>query len=113
MPRRRGHRRVTLSGFYLGVLISSAIGLGFHLLRGGRLQHLVLFLATSWIAFFVGHWVSDWLNWRFLRLGTLNLFPALLATALGLAAASLLIGPPGSSHPRRSPLPPPDDEEST
>ena len=78
---------------FLGTLIAIACGLVFHLIRGGKLSRLVLYLATAWVAFFAGHMVGLWLKWDFMRLGSLNLFPALLATMLGLISASVLAGP--------------------
>ena len=86
---------------FLGTLIAIACGLVFHLIRGGRMSRLGLYMATSWVAFFVGHVVGLWLEWDFLQLGSLNLFPALLATMLGLISASVLAGPEQSSIDRR------------
>ena len=86
---------------FLGTLIAIACGLVFHLIRGGRISRLGLYVATAWVAFFVGHMVGLWLEWDFLRLGSLNLFPALLATALGLISATVLAGPERPSVGRR------------
>jgi len=77
---------------YIGFLISSAIGLVFHLLRGGSLPRMILYLATSWISFSAGHMLGEWLDWRAFRVGSINLLPALLATLIGLLTASILAG---------------------
>ena len=86
---------------FLGTLIAIACGLVFHLIRGGRTSRLGLYVATAWVAFFVGHMVGLWLKWDFLRLGSLNLFPAILATVLGLISASVLAGPERAPIGRR------------
>ena len=78
---------------FLAMLIATSCGLVFHLIRGGGLARLGLYVLTSWVAFFIGHLVGTWLEWDFMRIGTLNLLPALLAIALGLFIASLLAGP--------------------
>lgn len=77
---------------YLGFLISSAIGLVFHLLRGGPLPRLILYLVTAWISFFAGHMFAEWIEWRALQVGSINLLSALLATLIGLLTASILAG---------------------
>lgn len=84
---------MTAPSAFLGLLIAAALGFLFHLVRGGRLVRLGLYLGTSWIGFFAGHFVGEWWNWRMLRLGSLNLFASLLGAALGLIAASILAGP--------------------
>ena len=93
MSWRRDHTTMTTPGILFGFLISSMVGLIFHFIRGGSFTRLLLHVFTSWIAFFVGHFVGEWTNWQFLRYGTLNLFPALLATIVGLIATTILGGP--------------------
>jgi hypothetical protein len=88
---------------YLGLLISSLIGLLFHAVRGGSLARLLLYLVTSWVAFFLGHTLAGWMGWEAGRLGGLNLLPAVLATIIGLLVASVLAGP----RERRAPPPRP------
>src|SRR3990172_5486406 len=71
--------------------------------RGG-LSGIALDVVAAWVSFFLGHAVGEWLHWELARLGPLNLFPAFLATILGLIAASALVGPekaPGPRWPRR------------
>lgn len=100
---------MTVQSILLGLLIASILGLLFHLIRGGGFGRLALYVATAWVSFFTGHIVGNWLDWRALRIGPLNLLPALLATVLGLIAASLLAGRErgAGSHP---PTPFPPDE---
>lgn len=91
---------MTIPSLLLGLVIASACGFLFHLIRGGRLSRLLLYFITAIGAFFIGHFISELLDWRLMRVGTLNLFPALLATIIGLISASVLAGPE-SSHQRK------------
>ena len=89
---------------FLAILLASALGFLFHFLRGGRLARLGLYLGTSWVGFFAGHFVGEWWNWHTLRLGSLNLFAAVLGSLVGLVAANILAGPERgrSLAPRRA-----------
>ncbi|HSR46461.1 MAG TPA: hypothetical protein VLL77_00595 [Anaerolineales bacterium] len=94
---------MNLPAIYLGFLIATLIGLAFHAVRGGTLARLILYLVTAWLAFFLGHLVGSLLGWEAGRLGSLHLLPAILATLIGLVAASLLVGPHrGGPRPSRS-----------
>jgi hypothetical protein len=84
---------MTTPGILFGFLISSILGLSFHFLRGGSFSRLLLHVFSAWIAFFVGHFVGEWTNWHLWRYGTLNFFPAILATIVGLIATNILAGP--------------------
>ena len=84
---------MTVPGIYFSLLIASGLGLLFHLIRGGSLGRLLLYLAAAWIALIAGHFVAEWLDWHFIRVGPINLFAALLAAVIGLLAAALLAGP--------------------
>jgi hypothetical protein len=86
---------------FFGSLIAVLCGLMYHLLRGGNLARMAMYLITSWITFFAGQLLSERLGWRLMRIGSLNLFPALLAAFLGLILVSILAGPEGRSDARR------------
>lgn len=92
---------MTLPGIMLGLLVSSGLSLVFHLLRGGAIGRLLLYLVAGWFSFFLGHLVGEWIDLRLLRVGPLNMFPAVLASMVGLFAASILAGP--KAPPRRRP----------
>ncbi len=96
MLRRRDNPSVTLHGFLLGLTIASACAFLFHILRGGSLKRLTLYLASAWIGFFSGHLLSELINWQLLRLGTINLVPALLGTILSLILTAVLVKPNSS-----------------
>ena len=103
---------MTTQSALLGLLIAMACGLTFHLLRGGSLRRMLLYVGAACVAFFTGHTVGGWLGWDLLRVGPLNLFPALLATVLGLLDAHLLAGEdPG--RPSRSPVRRPSEADES
>lgn len=93
---------MTLPSIFFGWLLSSIFGLVFHLIRGGRLPRLFLYLLTAWVAFFAGHIAGEWLDWHLARIGPLNIFPAVMATIVGLIAASILAGPESPPRKRRN-----------
>lgn len=99
---------MTSQSAFLGLLIATLCGLLFHLIRGGGLSRLGLYVVTAWVAFFAGHFVGNWLRWTALRIGPLNLLPALLATVLGLLAATFLAGREQPGSGRRGRKEPPD-----
>jgi hypothetical protein len=102
---------MTLHGALIAFVIASAIGLGYHLLRGGGLRRLLLYLIVAWVSFFAGHGIGGLMQWDPLRLGSLNLLPATLTAVVSLIVAEILAGP--RSQARRSPRkprPPTDDE---
>ncbi len=92
---------MTLPSALFALLLASALGLLFHFVRGGGASKIALFVPASWLAFFAGHFVGEWMDWRLLRVGPLNLFPAILATAFGLILASILSGPEARDRPKR------------
>lgn len=84
-----------------GLVIATLCASVFHLLRGGKLRHLVLYLVVAWISFFIGQIFSESIDWRLMRVGAINLFPALLATLLGLIIAGIFLAPEARSGRRR------------
>ncbi len=92
---------MTVPSTVLAFLIASALGLGFHIILGGPSGRIFLYLATAWVSFAIGQSLSSILGWSVLRLGSLNLLPAVLATIVGLITASLLARPAPRSRNRR------------
>ncbi len=88
---------MSIPSFFFGLVIATICGLLFHLLRGGRLSRMLLYIATAWVSFFAGQLVSEWISWRVLRFGSLNLLPDLIATLIGLMTAHVLAGPESKS----------------
>ena len=88
---------MTIQGIALGLIIAVIPPALFHLLRGGSLNRFLLLIAAAWVGFFTGHFLGQALNWHLLRVGVLNLFPALLAEVLALLLTLLLAGPETAS----------------
>ena len=102
---------MTLHGALIAFVIASAFGLTYHLLRGGGLRRLLLYLIVAWVAFFAGHGIGGLMQWHSLRLGSLNLLPAALTAVVSLILAEILAGPrPQARRSTRKPRPPTDDE---
>ena len=97
---------MTLPGVLLALLLATACGLAFHLVRGGSVARMALYVLTAWVCFFAGHALAQLLGWRFGRLGSLNLAVAGLATVLGLLAVSFLARPEGDHRRSGRPTPP-------
>ena len=100
---------MTLPAAFFGWLLATVMGLVYHLVRGGSLGRLLLYLLTAWVTFFLGHFVSQWTGWHAGRVGPLNLAPALAAAIIGLISADFLAGPPPSDRRGRRPAPPLDE----
>lgn len=78
---------MTIPSLLLALLIASLYGLLYHLIRGGGLGRLLLFLIFGWAGFALGHLVGVWRGWVLIPLGELNLglstFGSLLLLVLG------------------------------
>lgn len=83
---------MTIHTIILAIVIATLIGAVFHLLRGGSIHRLGLHLLAANLSFFLGHWLSQLINWELLRVGAINLFPALLAALIGLILTATLAG---------------------
>lgn len=64
---------MSFPSFLLGAVIASLFGALFHLIRGGGLGKLVLYLVLGWLGFWAGHAFAAYFEWNFDRLGGLHL----------------------------------------
>jgi len=64
---------MTIPSLIFAILIASLYGALYHLIRGGGLGRLLLFLIFGWIGFTAGHLVGIWQGWVLLPVGELNL----------------------------------------
>jgi len=64
---------VTIPSLLLGFIISTLLGLGFHIWKGGGAGRLLLYLLMSWIGFGIGHYIAEQLNWNFASIGPLHI----------------------------------------
>lgn len=80
------------SGIVLGFLLASIYGAVFHLIFGGPIRRIVLYLAAAWLGFFIGQFIGDFLNFEVLKLGKIHLVSASLSAWLMLLSAWWLVG---------------------
>ena len=80
------------SALVLGFLLATIYGAVFHLVFGGTVKRLILFLAAAWLGFFIGQFAGDFLNFEILKLGKIHLLSATLGAWLMLFAAWWLVG---------------------
>ena len=64
---------MTLPAVIFGIITSTLYGSVFHLIRGGNLGRLILFIILGRLGFWIGHFTAEWLGWEFLSVGPLHL----------------------------------------
>jgi uncharacterized membrane protein YeaQ/YmgE (transglycosylase-associated protein family) len=70
---------------FLGLILSTLYGALFHLWRGGNAGRLLLYLILSWIGFWLGQLIGNYLKISFDTLGQLHLVIATLGSLIFLA----------------------------
>jgi hypothetical protein len=80
------------SGFVLGILLASIYGAAFHLIFGGTIKRVILYLAAAWLGFFIGQFLGDFMNFEFLKLGKIHLVSASVGAWIMLLLAYWLAG---------------------
>jgi hypothetical protein len=73
---------MTLPTLIFGFLISTLLGAVLHLILGGGLGRLVLYLILGWIGFWSGQAIASHFGWSFDRLGQLHLMTASILCVL-------------------------------
>ena len=81
---------MTLPAFVGGALIATVLGASFHLIFGGNLWRLGLYLLAGWLGFALGQWAAGVTGVTVGRLGPLNLLSAMLGAVVALFAARWL-----------------------
>ena len=76
--------------FLLGNVLAAFYGALFHLVRGGSVGRLILFLVVSVITFWFGHLVANIIGMTFLSIGPVRVGLATIFTLVGLIAAEWL-----------------------
>jgi hypothetical protein len=69
---------MTFPAFIFGSLLALLFGGIFHLWKGGGFGRVLLYLLLSFLGFWAGHFVFEIFEWRFLRLGPINLGSAII-----------------------------------
>jgi len=64
---------MTIPSLVLALMIASLYGALYHLIRGGGLGRLLLFLIFGWMGFAAGHFLGIWRDWVLIPIGELNL----------------------------------------
>ncbi|MFP3854023.1 MAG: hypothetical protein ACLFWD_06985 [Anaerolineales bacterium] len=99
---------MNLPAILFGGILASTIGLLFHLIRGGSVRRMMLYLITGWIGFTVGHQLGTMTGTTLLRIGAINFLTAALGALLSLILLEILapassfkegIGPGGPQEP--------------
>lgn len=75
---------MTVPALLFGILVSTMMGAMLHLLSGGGLWRLGLFIGVAWLGFWAGHFLGGSLGWTFLSVGPLNLGAGLLGGLIAL-----------------------------
>jgi hypothetical protein len=73
---------MNLPGLLLGIVISTLYGAIFHLWRGGGLGRLMLYIILSWIGFWSGQFLANYLGWTLFTVGSLHLGLATLGSLI-------------------------------
>ncbi len=81
---------MTTPAYLLAVILPTLYGALFHLIRGGDARRLLLYLATSWVGFIIGHNLSPLVQAHIYAIGPLNAGMATLGSALALLVADWL-----------------------
>ena len=63
---------MTVPSFLFALLLASLYGVLYHLIRGGGLGRLLLFLIFGWAGFALGHFIGLWRGWVLIPIGELN-----------------------------------------
>jgi hypothetical protein len=75
---------MTFPAIVFGFVLSTIYGTAFHMLKGGRLVRIFLYVILSWIGFWIGHFVGGKFGWDFAAVGQINAGAATLGSLLFL-----------------------------
>ena len=81
----------TAASLVLGFLLSTAYGSGFHILMGGPVRRILLYVLAAWLGFALGHFIGDLLNIEILQLGPLHLLSASFGAWIALISSWWLV----------------------
>ena len=71
-------------------ILATLFGAVFHLIVGGDIRRLALFLLSGWVGFSLGHIMGIVLNINILNIGTLRFATAAFGAIVALIAARVL-----------------------
>ncbi|MEM8857825.1 MAG: hypothetical protein AAGD96_05865 [Chloroflexota bacterium] len=83
-----------IAGVVLSIILAVAYGAAFHVLVGGSLPSIILYLIASLAGFIIGHFVGRFLGIELFRLGAVYLLPASIGSWVLLIFTRWFINPP-------------------
>ena len=75
---------MTTPSMIMGVILSTILGLLFHLWKGGSLLKMLFYTIISISGFWIGHFLAVRFGWEFGKIGTLYAGPAFIICILFL-----------------------------
>ena len=91
---------MTLPTILLALLIALLIGALYHLVRGGRGWHLLMYFGLSILGFTAGHFLGVWLGWYLFAVGSLNIGMGGIVSIVFMMAGDWLSRPEGKREGR-------------
>lgn len=76
---------MSIPTLFLGLILSTLYGSIFHLWRGGNAGRIFLYLVLSWVGFWLGHLIGNYLGVSFDLIGQLHIVLATLGSLIFLA----------------------------
>lgn len=73
---------MTLPAFLFGCLIAILLGSLFHLWKGGRFWHIIMYIVFSLVGFWLGHFAAVYFGFSLWSIGPIR-FGASLAASIG------------------------------
>jgi len=83
---------MTIPSLVFAFLIASLYGALYHLIRGGRLGRLLLFMIFGWTGFALGHLLGIWQGWVLIPVGELNFGLSTLGSLMFLVVGDWVSG---------------------
>jgi membrane associated rhomboid family serine protease len=84
----------------LGFIIATLLGAAFHLIMGGEVRRLAVFLLSGWVGFGLGQVLGGIFDINLLPIGTLRLFTAVFGALVALVVAHILTSEKRKRTPR-------------
>ncbi len=73
---------MNLTSLIFGGLIATLYGAIFHLIRGGGIGRMIVYIILSWVGFWIGQYLAERQNWDLIDIGSLHLGVASISSLL-------------------------------
>ncbi len=87
--------------FVFAFVIATMFGLAFHVIMGGNVRRMVLFIVTGWLGFLLGQYIGGYLGITLFKIGVVHLLPASVGAIALLIFAHILTAEPSTPVSRR------------